>query len=121
MTACEDVFALMWVPFLSLLNYKCIFKHLYNYRKSPRLNSLKACFKLQGKHDWRISSQHKHARSWMRTLSLNAVNDSQLPGVKAQQASEPTSESSFEGHGEKRLSVISGGMRLTQLNGFLHF
>lgn len=94
------------VWFLLLLNYKYFYKQLYKYRKSSRRNSLKAVVKLQGKHDWRIPANTNTHKSQIRTLSLNAVNDSQLPRVKAPQASEPTFESSFEGHGERRGSQL---------------
>lgn len=66
------------------------------------------------------TSKYRHAKGWMTTLSLNAVNGLQLPRVKAPQASEPTFMSCFEDHREERQSVI-GGMTLTQLNEFLHF
>lgn len=64
------------------------------------------------------ASKSKHTS--MMTLSLNAVNGLQLSKVKAPQASEPTFESRFKGHREERQSV-KGGMRLTQVNDFLHF
>lgn len=48
--------------------------------------------------------KYTHTKSQARTLTLNAVNDSQLPRVKAPEATEPSFVSIFEGHGEKRAS-----------------